>query len=987
MVSSAVSRPPSFSRQPSFTRSEFPLLSPAMPERPRLRERKASWSAVVGGSDRDLMRETTMPVTKGAPAEANPTAAMEDADSFAPVAGIPPLPLCRMPSSEEVYAEDGYIDADEESNSGDDEVTVDPVPFLTTQSSWTNRHKIPQRQRSRSFHHYPPTNLAGGQNIHAFSTPNNSLQPLPSNDVHSPFSSFTTMSIAALQNDIGTVLARSNRVQEAIERYKLSIASATATLEGLRKRDEESVESTSRPRTTGAEPRWKECPKVTEAEGLAWFRQKLLRGGVLSAANLADEEAMPEGRSASESVATPFQPAGFGGRAPPTPRRMRSASFSVEDLRPPSKQQSAPSVFSEIVDGAQGKTLSIDEMTTPDSPVRRSTSAARMASCPVTAPHPGRPSVSMARSNSGRATVRHAHTPLDDIVHDIHQHQKLDCPDEVYSCNGLTPLGLEYVCDPLPVLRGSLRRLVSGTGGPRKVGSMKGIFKSDAFVNGGLHRRGGQTAAMESAALIAARLNLASLEYRIAGGGTSEELQDVLSILELASEDCDAAFKAVEEDSDTGLCKAEFSAVFSLLRAVVHLNIGTVRYRLKKVRESMTSFEAARAALQETNDNERPIHFDHHNEPHDDCRFPPQAYLLLIARLNLSRASLRLDQPDEAQKYCDLISEDNKPHRRNSARLRSNVSLLQQRGSHRGFHRSDSFSAASSSLETSIAAYEHDIDRRSKWLASVSEHYLVGLILEGKGEASDYKEAWHHYNRLLSLARTKLDHRHAHICALLERRGAVLFEQRKLPCSMLSYLACLKILEHQQSAGSSAFDRADLSRILYAIARLLHDKEEYHDALHVYQRALACQRALAAEAGRPSLDVITTLCNISRMHHLSGEIDSSLAANREVLELATILVGGKMEHPFLIHRLKVEGNILVEAGRLEDAMRTFVEAARRCSEDGRDQMMTTMMGGGGGGGGNSSQEDADAGDSSVLSIRSASALAMINFIHPAASAA
>jgi hypothetical protein len=127
------------------------------------------------------------------------------------------------------------------------------------------------------------------------------------------------------------------------------------------------------------------------------------------------------------------------------------------------------------------------------------------------------------------------------------------------------------------------------------------------------------------------------------------------------------------------------------------------------------------------------------------------------------------------------------------------------------------------------------------------------------------------------------------------------------------------------------------------------------------------------------------LCNISRVHHLSGEIDEALATNKEVLRLATMLVGGKMDHPFLIHRLKVEGNILIEAGRLEDAMTTFIDAARRCCEDGRNRMITTMMGSGGAGG-NAAQEDADAGDSSVLSIRSAASLAHIEFLHPAAPA-
>ena len=250
-----------------------------------------------------------------------------------------------------------------------------------------------------------------------------------------------------------------------------------------------------------------------------------------------------------------------------------------------------------------------------------------------------------------------------------------------------------------------------------------------------------------------------------------------------------------------------------------------------------------------------------------------------MVRLNLSRVLLRLNKPDEASRYRDLISADGgknrPPHTRRDSPLRRSRSLA-------------------SPAASAAAAYEHDVARRSNWLRSVSEHYISGLIHEKAGGPSNYREAWHHYNRLLSLARVKLDHRHAYICALLERRGAVLFEHRKLQCSMLSYLACLKILEHQQSAGSKVFNGADLSRVLYAVARVLHDKEEYHDALHMYRRALACQRAIAADSGRPLLDVITTLCNISRVHHLSGKIDAALAANREVLHLSLMLVGGKV---------------------------------------------------------------------------------------------
>jgi len=69
-------------------------------------------------------------------------------------------------------------------------------------------------------------------------------------------------------------------------------------------------------------------------------------------------------------------------------------------------------------------------------------------------------------------------------------------------------------------------------------------------------------------------------------------------------------------------------------------------------------------------------------------------------------------------------------------------------------------------------------------------------------------------------------------------------------------------------------------------------------------------------------------------------------------------------------------------------MRTFIEAARRCCDNGRDRMINTLMRGGSNSrGGNGSQEDADAGDSSVLSIRSATSMALIAFLHPSAAAA
>ncbi len=655
---------------------------------------------------------------------------------------------------------------------------IPPLPLLGMESTHSDHRGIlDDDQRKKPIIDLEGGRITGAYERHSFHSANQdgillqftthsdrkrlAIDTMVDNVNAVPFSTYTTISTSALLNDIGTLFARLNRVDEARMRYHLCVETARAALDDIQENAKQ------------------ECESVMEGEGLVWFRHKLLRGG-------------------SDDIAP----------APPS-----SSSF--------------------------------------------------------------------ANNNN-----------WNDIVHDIHQHQKLDCLTEyVYSCNGLTPLGLEYICDPLPVL-GSLSRGIGRVRTP-----------------------------MEWVALIAARVNIASLDYRLAGGGSSEKLQQVLTALELASKECREFSKFVVD----GGPKVAF---VQLLQAVVYSNIGTVQYRLNKVRESMTSFEAAKSTLEKCvfdpaligdvaahNGMETQIQSTH--ESHDDNRFPPHYYLLLAVHMNLARVSLRLSKPDEASKYCEKIFAENttiRPLQRRTIRWPDSTDKYHHGSS--AFRRSSSSSSASNAafhtLETAMIAYEHDVDRRSRWLRSVAEHYITGLIYEAKGDISDYKEAWHHYNRLLSLARVKLDHRHVYICTLLERRGAVLFEQRKLQCSMLSFLACLKILEHHQLTGSNVFNEADLSRVLYGVARVLHDREEYHDALHMYHRALKLQRTLAALAGgRPSLDIIKTLCNISRVHHLSGEIDAALGANREVLDLSLEMLDGKIEHPFLIHRLKIEGNILV----------------------------------------------------------------------------
>ena len=540
---------------------------------------------------------------------------------------------------------------------------------------------------------------------------------------------------------------------------------------------------------------------------------------------------------------------------------------------------------------------------------------------------------------------------LDSIVHTIHQHSKLDCrptssnnDDQIvyYSCvvNGCTPLGMEYISDRIIVnLDYYPTTTTTTTGGRRTRTRMENNnYNNEYTMNNDSNTNNHivvvttttTTTLVEYVAVIIVRLNQASLQYNqttttLASGDVGDcdddGLRNILSILELAVKDCHRAIEIINNNNgsnndvrgggrnsdDDGRRLCVIVNLLRLLEVIVQSNIGTVNYRLNKIRESLTSYEIAMAILDRFSDDdeeEEKWHYDDDNNNNEfyhtnynDNRIPTRDYLLLVIRMNLSRVLLRFKRTDDATKFRDDMICVHNNDRLQRQHRKAKLSLL---------HRSR---LSSSSTTAALLAHEHDMDRRINWLHSVAEHYITGLIYETKGAtADDYKLAYQHYNQLLSIARVKLDHRHPYICTILERRGAVLFEQRKLQCSMLSYLACLKIIEYQQSTNSIYFNVANLSRILYAVARVLHDKEEYHDALHIYQRALKCQRSLANISGRPTtLDVITTLCNISRVHHLSGEIDAALSANREVLELTLTLVGGRVDHPFLIHRLKFEG--------------------------------------------------------------------------------
>jgi len=192
------------------------------------------------------------------------------------------------------------------------------------------------------------------------------------------------------------------------------------------------------------------------------------------------------------------------------------------------------------------------------------------------------------------------------------------------------------------------------------------------------------------------------------------------------------------------------------------------------------------------------------------------------------------------------------------------------------------------------------------------------------------------YRDFLAKARHELGHDHMHVATILSFKGTTLFEQRKLHHAMLAQLASLRI--HESRHGTTATTRTEynrnhyeeMSRIMYSVARTLHDREEYRDALRMYSRALEYQKLLSG--GKVSFDGITTMCNLARIHHVIGDIDASLEINYKIVTHAKYLAGTS-QHPFVADRLLVLGNVLVEAGKMDEAVRSFAEVARINGEE------------------------------------------------------
>mmetsp|Transcript_33226 Transcript_33226/g.48788 ORF Transcript_33226/g.48788 Transcript_33226/m.48788 type:complete len:514 (+) Transcript_33226:88-1629(+) len=312
----------------------------------------------------------------------------------------------------------------------------------------------------------------------------------------------------------------------------------------------------------------------------------------------------------------------------------------------------------------------------------------------------------------------------------------------------------------------------------------------------------------------------------------------------------------------------------SFLRTVKYSNIGVVLFRLSDIKGALSSFENANTSRYDfIIQNSREI--EQITEIH-------RQYINMAVLLNHARCCVRLNQITEVPE------------------MTAEIALLLE-------------SVNQNSKYLSLR-------NRMRWIKTLSELYIMGLVHHKLGELEKSLTC---FTNLLRKTRHDLGHSHTYVATTLFLKGMVLFDQRKLHLAMLSQLACLRIYEIHDSP-----DLKEMAQVMYSVARTLHDREDYGDALNMYQRTVNAQKQFAPG----SIAVVTTLCNIARVQHVLGDIESCLETNFEIVSIAQTLTNGK-KHPFVADRLSVLGNVLVEVGKLDDAMKVFADAARHGGEN------------------------------------------------------
>jgi tetratricopeptide (TPR) repeat protein len=404
-------------------------------------------------------------------------------------------------------------------------------------------------------------------------------------------------------------------------------------------------------------------------------------------------------------------------------------------------------------------------------------------------------------------------------------------------------------------------------------------------------------------ARVAAGINLSLVLFR-----ESHPVEEVLGVLQWAVGMGGGSDGFRAQDSDP------------ILRAIAHSNMGVLRFMQEKYKPALNNFDRAASILQSMENNNR----DRNNSQHSDSNSNsdgghgheheheqssssafistvelPRDYAQLTVMLNFTRTAIQTQDERKAQ-ICDHLCD-----------IASTIS-------YKDFY-------------------------RIRWLVDLSKKYMSGLLHHHE---EHYGRALEDYNAILSVTRKEWGHDHIHVAAILEKKGMVLFETRKYQNAMLSYLASWKIYEH-------AGDDLEQSRLLYAIGRTLHDREEYSDALSMYQKAIAVRQKMVSELleennetkKKPNalslttksmtIDSIQIWCNVCRIHQIMGDLDKALEANEKIVQMASEMVGGgeiASSHTFVRNRMIVLGNLYTEMGRLDDAMEIFTEVARGNSD-------------------------------------------------------
>lgn len=356
-----------------------------------------------------------------------------------------------------------------------------------------------------------------------------------------------------------------------------------------------------------------------------------------------------------------------------------------------------------------------------------------------------------------------------------------------------------------------------------------------------------------------------------------------LTTTQLEDEPSVQALNQASEEYEHATCEEDLIHVQQLLERQVFTmtpflacardsNLGVLLFRRGQTQEALMKLESAvqqfSCAI--------PIQDRHAGE---------SIYLRLTSLLNYSRALIRHNQIEKCQK---IIEDD----------IQTMVEeFTQHTKSHASYH-------------TKIPL---EIRNQILWLGKVAQHYIMGMVHQRKGNLD---EALKLYTTFLTKARHDLGHSHVHVATLLYMKGSVLFEQRKLAQALLAQLAALRIHEKQ----SQQQHPREVCRIMYSISRTLHDKEEYRDALHMYQRTLQAQKQCFGP--QPSIVTVTTMCNIARVHHIMGDVEAALRENEAIVALAQTLAQSR-PHPFWANRLVILGNIYVETGQLDKAMKVF----------------------------------------------------------------